>query len=143
MFPPTGQPKLTFDALSFDEAGFCTASGVSGSHDVGVTTDGGASLHDPLNDYEARRAGRRVRVPLAVRPDARGSGRAQLIFVYDTRTRFTGHTFAVDNVSLSFPSSANPSQSDLDHDGLGDVCDPCPLDAAERRRRGRPLRQRR
>ncbi len=129
--PGSGAASLTFDALSYDEAGSCLAAGDRDAHEVGITTDGGASW-TVLNAC----------FPLA---DGTGAihahtfdlgaflGRTiQVMFLYDTRDQATGHTFAVDNARITATPSGcghTPVVPDADHDFHldaacgGDDCD--------------------
>jgi hypothetical protein len=121
---------LSFDALSFDEGGACLTSGGFDMHDVGITTDGGAT-YTRLNDCFplANGNGTPVHHDLDVTTFAGQSVR--VIFVYDTVDAQIGHTFAVDNVWVLGTDTFNPAQTNMDGDTRGDLCDACPLDAAD------------
>jgi hypothetical protein len=98
--PASGRSVLSFDAVSRDEAGRCLASGDRDAHDVGITLDGGAT-YTLLNDCTALGDGTGASLHHQFDLDAFAGLTVQVIFVYDTRDALTGHTFAVDNVTLS------------------------------------------
>lgn len=134
--PPVSLPgsatiTLAFDALSFDEAGSCLASGGRDAHDVGITTDGGGT-YTLLNDCTPLADGTGALVHHTFDLSAFTGQTVQVIFVYDTRDTATGHTFAVDNVTITArPSGCAhvPVQPDADQDYHpnalcgGDDCD--------------------
>jgi len=129
--PGTGTMTLSFDALSYDEAGACLASGARDAHDVGVTTDGGAT-YTVLNQCFPLADGTGLSKHHQLDVSAFAGQTIQVIFVYDTRDALTGHTFAVDNVLIAAtPSGCGhvPAQPDADQDFHtaavcgGDDCD--------------------
>jgi hypothetical protein len=118
---PTWAATLEFEAVSFDERGSCVASGQFDAKDVGITTDGGQT-YTLLNDcYALTETKGEVVDHLFVIPGFPGYT-FQVIFVYDTVDNELDHTFAIDDVIIS------PHQDDLDSDGMGNPCDPCPED---------------
>jgi hypothetical protein len=143
--PQGGTIRLAFDALSFDEAGGCVASGDYDAADVGVTTDGGAT-YTKLNDCFALTDGLGNRFHHEFDISAFAGQTVQVIFVYDTGDDLVGRAFAIDNVTIGGSlqldadadgagdacdnclGTANPSQTDRDGDGPGDLCDNCPDD---------------
>jgi hypothetical protein len=98
--PGAGTASLSLDALSFDEAGSCLASGARDAHDVGITTNGGAT-YTVLNDCTPLADGSGLLVHHQFDLSAFMGQTVQVIFVYDTRDAATGHTFAVDNVTIT------------------------------------------
>ena len=143
--PAGGVIVLSFDALSFDEAGRCLASGKYDAADVGITTDDGVTyttLNDcfPLTDGVGGVSHHEFDI------SAFAGQTVRVIFVYNTVDDVQGRAFAVDNVSIQGRSqldadgdgagdacdnclgTANPSQVDQDGDGDGDLCDNCPAD---------------
>jgi hypothetical protein len=122
VLPGQGWITLSFDALAFDEAGSCLDSATFDAKDVGLTTDGGQTwtvLNDcfPIADATGSPAHHELDI-------SQFAGQAvQVVFVYDTRDALIGHTFAVDNVTIT---AEFPEQADLDGDGVGDACDNCP-----------------
>jgi VCBS repeat protein len=98
--PASGRTVLTFDAVSRDEAGTCLASGDRDAHDVGITLDGGAT-YTALNDCTRLADGTGAAIHHEFDLGAFAGRTVQVIFVYDTRDALTGHTFAVDNVTIT------------------------------------------
>ncbi len=117
--PATGRTVLTFDAVSHDEAGACLASGDRDAHDVGITLDGGAT-YTTLNDCTPLANGTGAAIRHEFDLAAFAGLTVQVIFVYDTRDALTGHTFAVDNVTITATPDACvnvPVYPDNDLDG--------------------------
>ena len=52
VLPHLGRLELSFDTLSYDEAGDCVLAGGFDGHDVGISTDGGET-YDLLNNCTA------------------------------------------------------------------------------------------
>jgi len=145
VLPATGVIRLAFDALSFDEAGRCVASGDYDAADVGITTDGGLT-YTTLNDCFALTDGGGNVLHHDFDISAFAGQTVRVIFVYNTSDDLVGRAFAVDNVRLTgslqldsdgdgsgdacdnCSGTANPSQIDQDGDGVGDSCDNCPTD---------------
>ena len=100
LLPASGRTVLSFDALSRDEAGSCLASGDRDAHDAGITLDGGAT-YTPLNDCTRLADGTGAAIHHEFDLGAFAGRTVQVMFVYDTRDALTGHTFAVDNVTVS------------------------------------------
>ena len=116
--PSSGNARLAFDALSFDEAGSCLASPGADfdRKDVGITLDGGIT-YTRLNECFPLTDGTGVPVPREFDLSAFSGQTVRVVFVYDTLDAGYRHTFAVDNVRIVV-------QPDADADGLGDACDP-------------------
>ncbi len=126
--PPASDVVLSFSARSWDEAGECTLQPTRLDwHDVGVSVDGGLT-YTILNDCFALTdgTGQPVLHEFDLSPWAGQS--VQLLFVYDTFDTVVGHTFAIDDVTIS--SGYGPTPADTDGDGVGDACDCSPLDGA-------------
>ncbi|HXU10955.1 MAG TPA: FG-GAP-like repeat-containing protein [Candidatus Binatia bacterium] len=98
--PSTGRTVLSFDALSRDEAGACLASGDRDAHDAGITLDGGAT-YTTLNDCTRLADGTGAVTHHEFDLGAFAGRTVQVMFVYDTRDALAGHTFAVDNVTIT------------------------------------------
>ena len=129
--PASGAFWLSFDALSFDEAGACLASSDIDSKDVGITTNGGASW-TTLNSCTALADGSGTWNHRQFQLAGFNGQTVQIIFVYDTLDAIIGDTFAVDNVRIGpLTDTYNPGQGDADGDGIGDVCDTCTGDSLD------------
>ena len=97
----SGALRLSFDALSFDEAGSCTDAAGGDAADVGVTTDGGET-YVILNYCHALANGFGTWVHNVVDISFMAGETVQVIFVYDTRTTGFGYIFAIDNVTVAY-----------------------------------------
>jgi hypothetical protein len=121
--PASGRTVLSFDAVSHDEAGACLASGDRDAHEVAITLDGGAT-YTVLNDCTPLADGSGAAIHHQFDLDAFAGQSIQVIFVYDTRDSMTGHTFAVDNVTITAQPDACehvPEYPDNDLDGRIDA----------------------
>jgi hypothetical protein len=121
--PSVGVPDnrtviLSFDALSYDEAGRCLAN-PDGDYDlkeVGLSTDGGATW-TPLGDCPALADGSGNLIHHEFDISAFHGQNVRVVFAYDTVDSEFKDTFAVDNVRIaSAPLNA-------DGDPLPDACD--------------------
>ncbi len=127
MSPPIHLPKdalvvLEFDALSFDEGGFCMTSSAYDRKDVGVSLDGGIT-YVRLNNCEALTDGTGGRSRISYDVSSFSGHTVQFIWIYDTVDSNQGHTFALDNVEINTNRCREPSCGDgiLDE---GQTCDP-------------------
>jgi hypothetical protein len=130
--PATGHLELSFDALSFDDAGRCVSSGEFDSHDVRITTDGGTTW-TTLNDCSALADGTGRTISHAFDVTAFGGRTVKIYFFYNTVSPAGGHTFAVDNVRITQAfqtcSHAPVADGSLCDDGDPGTCDACVLGA--------------
>jgi hypothetical protein len=102
--PESGPIRLSFDAVAFDEAGSCPASGEFDAKAVTITTDGGET-YTVLNDCFPLVPPGSAGVPMHHDLDISAwAGQAvRVMFVYDTMDSGILHTFGVDNVTIYQP----------------------------------------
>jgi hypothetical protein len=122
--PAAGSISLSFDALSYDEAGACTTDDLPDMKDVGISTDGGAT-YTILNDcWQLAQGDGEVESHLFDLSAWAGQA-VHVIFAYDTLDDRYGNTFALDNVRVT---GDRLEQADADGDTVGDACDNCPAE---------------
>ena len=126
--PAAAMLTLSFDALSFDDAGRCASSGDFDSHDVRITTDDGATW-TTLNDCFALADGTGEIVANSFDVTVFAGQTVRVYFTYDTKNQASGHTFAVDNVRitqrLEACSNAAVADGSTCDDGDPATCDAC------------------
>lgn len=127
--PASGPLTLTFDALSFDQAGRCTTASDLDEHDVRITTDDGMTF-TLLNACTALADGSGSVIHHSFDVSSFAGQTVKVFFFYDTVNAMTGHTFAIDNVTITgvldaCHNAANPDGSSCDDGDPATCADAC------------------